>query len=89
MDVANIRYRDSDGKPCDLATLCRREPGWAASRIGVMKQKLAAVGGLVSAVGCECGCEMDPPAHEPGEHDADCERCLSCRIAEVLERCPR
>jgi len=29
-------YTDSDGNRCDLATLCRREPGWAANRIDTL-----------------------------------------------------
>lgn len=30
-----IQYRDLDGKPCSLDTLCRKEPEWAASRLRV------------------------------------------------------
>lgn len=28
-----LHYRDADGVPCTLDTLCRKEPAWAANRI--------------------------------------------------------
>jgi hypothetical protein len=33
--------KDSDGNEVDLATMCHREPGWAANRIGHMTEQLA------------------------------------------------
>ncbi len=35
-DAVERQYQDIDGNPCDLATLCRREPGWAANRIDTL-----------------------------------------------------
>src|SRR5690606_8363740 len=35
-DAVERQYQDSDGNPCDLVTLCRREPGWAANRIDTL-----------------------------------------------------
>lgn len=31
-------YRDSDGRPCSLDVLCRREPAWAANRIRTLTE---------------------------------------------------
>ena len=33
-------YNDSDGRPCSLSELCRREPEWAASVIERLKAEL-------------------------------------------------
>lgn len=38
------------------------------------------IGSLLESNGCDCECE-----HHWEEHDDDCERCLACRIASVLE----
>lgn len=35
-DAVERQYQDSDGNPCDLVTLCRREPEWAANRIDTL-----------------------------------------------------
>jgi len=32
-DAVERQYQDSDGNPCDLVTLCRRDPEWAANRL--------------------------------------------------------
>ena len=32
-------FTDSEGRKCDLSTMCRREPGWAASRIGALRER--------------------------------------------------
>src|SRR5690606_13646477 len=34
--MVSKRYTDSDGNECDLPTMCRREPGWAANRIAAL-----------------------------------------------------
>lgn len=41
--------------------------------------KLDAIGGLLSENGCDCDCD-----HSQDEHDADCARCLACRITMVI-----
>lgn len=43
-----------------------------------LREVLDAIGGLLSANGCDCDCE-----HLADEHDDDCERCLACRIGEA------
>lgn len=101
--------RDSDGNDCDLPTLCLREPGWAANRIGVLitevetqqraKQaweqlynernglwrdaahKIDLIITLLEQNGCDCDC-----GHDSEGHDETCERCLGCRIAQVVEK---
>ena len=40
---------------------------------------IEAVGELLAENGCDCACE-----HHTDEHDADCERCLACRIEAAL-----
>lgn len=35
-------YRDSEGRECELPTMCRREPEWAASRIAKLSMDLEA-----------------------------------------------
>lgn len=44
-----------------------------------LKQKLDRIGELLSENGCECEC-----GHHYEDHDDDCERCLACRIGEVV-----
>lgn len=39
-----------------------------------------AVGELLAENGCDCECE-----HHHEEHDAECERCLACRISAALD----
>jgi hypothetical protein len=41
--------------------------------------KLDAVRAVLEQNGCDCDCD-----HGGEEHDADCERCLACRIAGVV-----
>lgn len=36
--MAERVYRDTDGRECDLATMCRREPEWAANRIAALSR---------------------------------------------------
>lgn len=101
-------YFDSADRPCDLAVMCIREPGWAANRIKALTEevdaqakakrewedisnrnarrwrayadKFDAIRALLVPESCECWCEHD--ANAP--HDDECERCLVCRIGEVL-----
>jgi hypothetical protein len=80
--VSEREYTDSEGRKCDLATMCVREPGWAANRITVSladNAKLARIEQLLWNNGCDCECD-----HHSEEHDEDCERCLACRISAVL-----
>lgn len=44
-----------------------------ADRVGAVKL-------LLEANGCDCDCE-----HHHDEHDADCDRCLACRISWAIE----
>lgn len=41
--------------------------------------RVDAVRMLLEANGCDCDCE-----HHHDEHDADCDRCLACRISWAL-----
>jgi len=43
------------------------------------EDKLDLVRGLLERNGCDCECD-----HDAESHDDDCERCLACRIAEVV-----
>lgn len=47
-------YVDSDGRRCDLATMCCREPGWAASRITALLQERARMAGEIRALESAC-----------------------------------
>jgi hypothetical protein len=80
MIVREKVYTDSDGRECTLSAMCRREPEWAASRVGTMTTKLDAIGALLAANGCDCECGHDVESHD----DDECERCLGCRIGAVL-----
>lgn len=40
---------------------------------------IVAIGELLSENGCDCAC-----GHDAEGHDGDCERCLGCRIEELL-----
>ena len=42
--------------------------------------KIDLITGILARNGCDCDCD-----HSAEEHDDDCERCLACRIAHVLE----
>lgn len=46
----------------------------------IAEGKIARIGELLGANGCDCECD-----HHWEEHDDDCERCLACRIADVLQ----
>jgi hypothetical protein len=48
-----------------------------------LQRLYADVGDVLSASGCSCDCE-----HHYEEHDADCDRCLGCRIEAVMVRQP-
>jgi hypothetical protein len=45
------------------------------------KARLDAVRAMLAENGCDCPCE-----HHWEEHDDDCERCLACRIAAVVDK---
>lgn len=32
-------YTDSEGRKCDIYTMCRREPHWAACRINILEAR--------------------------------------------------
>ena len=44
-------------------------------------ERIRAVLALLEENGCNCECD-----HHPEEHDADCERCLACRIEDALTK---
>lgn len=47
------------------------------------KGRVAAIGELLAANGCDCEC-----AHGQFDHEIGCERCLGCRISGVLTPAP-
>jgi len=72
-------YTDSEGRQCELAVMCRREPEWASKRIKHLTEQLDRVRALLEANGCDCSCD-----HSAEEHYRCCERCLACRIEEAI-----
>jgi hypothetical protein len=44
------------------------------------EQRIHDVLDLIAKNGCDCECD-----HDVESHDADCERCLACRIEAVLQ----
>ena len=43
LEGEELSFTDSDGRKCDLATMCRREPEWAANRLRVERIALERV----------------------------------------------
>ena len=77
-------YRDSDGRECSLATLCRREPEWAASRIAELERALQAY----KDEECECSDCVDEQIWEPGGGSFSTRpvgRCRACMTKEALD----
>jgi len=80
---ATGRHRQFLGIPvyadhCAIEQAC----GWALDQYAQWDGRaelVAAIGALLSAHGCDCECD-----HDAEGHDADCERCLGCRIDELL-----
>lgn len=94
-DLHAGKFTDSDGRKCDLSTMCRREPEWAASRIDTLTNALATMTALrdeassdaqrlhrVLDLLAEHGCDCDCACDSDG-HDADCEPCFPCRVEEA------
>ena len=48
VDTENNVYTDSDGNPCSVETLCRKEPYWAANRIKKLTEELQRSNGRVA-----------------------------------------
>lgn len=59
-------------------TICQRCVDREAVKIST--ERIHSVRALLEASGCDCDCE-----HHHSEHDAECERCLACRVAHALE----
>jgi septal ring factor EnvC (AmiA/AmiB activator) len=51
-----------------------------AARVPLLEAMVRKVGELLAENGCDCECD-----HHPDEHDAECERCLGCRISAALD----
>lgn len=86
-------HRDTDvAVPCEIArhfsvTHCRSD--WLREQYdfkanGGQREtrvdSVAAIGEILSAAGCSCEC-----GHHAEEHEPECERCLACRIGEVVD----
>lgn len=50
-----------------------------SEEIADLRARIAAVGAVLSANGCECDC-----GHDDEGHDAECERCWACRVEAAL-----
>jgi hypothetical protein len=76
-DAHEYRHADTDAKVAveweklfnERNRLWREE----ADRVGAVKL-------LLEANGCDCDCD-----HDAESHDADCDRCLACRISWAIE----
>lgn len=54
----------------------------ALREVEALKRDLAATRSIAKILqenGCDCECD-----HSSEEHDAECERCLACRIADAM-----
>jgi hypothetical protein len=61
------------------AIVAQRERDHARVESKLLQYRLDAAGDIISANGCDCDCD-----HDAESHDADCDRCLACRISDAL-----
>jgi hypothetical protein len=61
------------------AIVAQSERDHARVEFKMLQYRLEAAGKIISENGCDCDCD-----HDVESHDADCERCLACRISDAL-----
>lgn len=61
------------------AIVAQSERNHARVEFKMLQYHLEAAGKIISENGCDCDCD-----HDAESHDADCDRCLACRISDAL-----
>jgi hypothetical protein len=61
------------------AIVAQSERDHARVEFKMLQYRLDAAREIISKNGCDCDCD-----HDAEGHDADCDRCLACRISDAL-----
>ena len=61
------------------AIVAQSERDHARVEFKMLQYRLDAAREIISKNGCDCDCD-----HDAESHDADCDRCLACRISDAL-----